>query len=75
MDFRELTKGEKFVYEWQFDLLGSFNKSLAETIAKADIRNTIKLRLGFPDEVQAMQNFQNTKNWWEDLINKVEKLN
>ena len=69
----QLTKGEKFIYDWQYDLLGSFNKSLAEAISRADGYNFSKLRLGFPNETDAMWNFQNTENWWEDLEDKVEQ--
>ena len=68
----ELTKGEQFIYDWQYGYSGSFYKSLQEAMSKADSKNTGKLKLGFPEEVEAMWNFQNTAGWWEAIEEKAQ---
>ncbi len=66
-----LTKGERFVVNWQFDIAGSFNETLALAFAKADDENFQLLMKGFPEEGEAMNNFFNTKGWWENVENKI----
>ena len=66
----ELTKGEKFVFDWQFRLSGSFTKNLAITMSLADIENRIKLSESYPEEMQAMTDFQNKEGWWDDVIKR-----
>lgn len=68
----KLTKGEQFVYNWQYRLEdeNSFNGLLAKLIAKADLRNQEKISLGFPEEVEAIQSFQTDAGWWERLEDK-----
>ena len=70
----ELTQGEKFVYSWQYQMLGSFMASLAIAISLADEKNTAKLALSFPEEVEAMGNFCNTSGWWDNLREKVQAM-
>jgi len=72
MNFNNLTKGERFVVDWQYDLGGSFAKYLAFAISKADTTNREKLRKGFPEEVQAMYDYQNTAGWWENVESKLK---
>ena len=48
----QFTAGEKWIVQWQFRLLGDFNKALVEAIMRADDNNLQRLRNGFPDEVQ-----------------------
>ncbi|OHB71899.1 MAG: hypothetical protein A2W23_06525 [Planctomycetes bacterium RBG_16_43_13] len=70
----EMTKGERFVYFWQHNMLGSFMSILAEAISAADAKNTAKLALGFPEEVEAMRNFSNMDGWWVNLREKVQAM-
>ena len=67
MERENLSKGELFVLDWQMGRSGSFFSSLAEAMIRADGYNTSRLSLGFPEEVLAMYNFQNTAGWWEDV--------
>lgn len=71
MAHKDLTPGERFIWDWQTDRSGSFMSLLAQAIAKADIGNRYKLSLGFPEEVEAMSNFQNNIGWWEEVEEKV----
>ena len=54
MKRENLTKGELFIVDWQYDLCGDFKRNLAMAIARADWENRNKLSLGFPEEVLAM---------------------
>ena len=49
------TRGEKFIIEWQFGLLGDFRTALMDAIKNADDVNLHLLYRGFPDEVQAFR--------------------
>ena len=70
-----LTKGEQFVYDWQYGRheSTSFKGYLAKAISVADNGNRDRLRLAFPDEVKAMNLFSTQWGWWagvEDAGNK-----
>jgi len=70
-----LTKGEQFVYDWQYGRheSTSFKWYLAKAISVADNGNRDRLRLAFPDEVKAMNLFSTQWGWWggvEDAGNK-----
>ena len=71
MKLENPSKGELFVVEWQYRMLGGFFTGLAEIISRADAVNTEKLRKGFPDEVDAVKNYLNTPGWWEQLQEKA----
>ena len=71
MTLEGLTKGERFIVDWQFGIAGDFNASLIKAITSADIYNMDRLRKGFPDEVEAYENYTNTKGWWEDVRKKA----
>jgi hypothetical protein len=71
MAHKDLTKGERFIWDWQHDRSGSFMALLGSAIAKADVGNRHKLSLGFPDEVEAMNRFQNEEGWWTEVEKKV----
>ncbi len=47
----ELTKGEQFIYDWQYGIHGatSLKGYLSKAIAVADNTNLDKLRLAFPE--------------------------
>jgi hypothetical protein len=72
---KTLTKGEQFIYDWQYGIHGatSFKGYLSKAIAVADNTNLDKLFKAFPDEAMAMNNFHTVKGWWprvEDVGNK-----
>lgn len=76
---RRLTKGEQFIYDWQYDRLGSasFMGYLAKALAVADNSNLDRLRLAFPDEARAMNLFHSQVGWWpgvEDTVNEARLL-
>jgi hypothetical protein len=65
--------GERFVFEWQYELLGSFSTHLARAIAQSDTVNRAKLSLAYPEEVKAVTDYQQTPNWWEAVEKKWGK--
>ena len=69
---KTLTKGEQFIYDWQYKRHGStsFKGYLAKALAVADTRNLAKLKLAFPEEAEAMDNFHHKKGWWEIVQDK-----
>lgn len=69
-----LTKGESFIFEWQYRLAGDFKRSLATAFTLADTRNFARLRKGFPEEGEAMHNYLCTSGWWQDLQKKCKEL-
>ena len=66
-----LTEGERFIVEWQYRLSGSFRRTLAEAISRADISNLAKLEQGFPDEVRAYRKFSGVSGWWDEVRKKA----
>jgi len=68
----DLTKGEQFVFDWQYGYLDttSFMGYIAKAMAKADNQNLMALSMGFPDEAEAMDNFHHKKGWWD----RVEQI-
>lgn len=73
MGYSDLNEAERFVFEWQKGMLGSFKTALADTICLADLGNQAKIAQGFPDEVLGIQKFQNEAGWWENVKNKGER--
>ena len=71
---KTLTKGEQFIYDWQYKRHGStsFKGYLAKALAVADTRNLAKLKLAFPEEAEAMDNFHHKKGWWEMVQDKYD---
>lgn len=64
---REFTQADKELFYVMNDRGGSFTTSLFQTIMRADKFNQEKLALGFPDEVQAVRDYRNTPDFWEEL--------
>jgi len=66
-DKNELTKGEQFIYDWQYLQFEkcSFNGYLSEAMSVADSGNLQALWQGFPEEADAMDNFHHKKGWWD----------
>ena len=67
INFEALTKGERFIVEWQYHLTGGFMTALADAIRRADGRNLARLAMGFPDEVEAYRNYTGVPGWWEEV--------
>jgi len=67
-----LTLGEIKLIEFQNGMSGSFYNALFIAISKADNENLNKLKLSFPEEVEAYINYINTPGYWEDLKQKYE---
>ena len=71
---KTLTKGEQFIYDWQYKRHGStsFKGYLSKAMAVADNSNWDKLFKAFPDEAMAMNNFHTTKGWWARVQDKYD---
>jgi len=69
-----LTKGEQFIYDWQYGRHDkrSFKGLLAQAMARADSAEWAKLFKGFPDEAIAMDNFHHKKGWWDMVLDKAD---
>ena len=68
-----LTKGEQFIYDWQYRHLDdtSFKGRLSKLLACADNQNLDKLRLGFPEEARAMNLFHSQEGYWSMIEDKA----
>ncbi len=73
MNLDKLDKSEKFIFMWQYRLLGHFRTALIEAIMLADITNLEKIRLAYPDEVEGYLNYSTTPGWWKEVQLKAEK--
>lgn len=73
-DFSGLTKGEKFIAEWRYNLGCEFHSALIQAILKANDVNKAKLREVFPDEVGAIYNFYNVVGWWQNIYEKTKVI-
>ncbi len=68
---KKLTQGEKDLYYWQYDKLGSFKKRLFDLLVHADSNNLVKLRLGFPEHVNAYQKYVNVSGYWKSIKDRM----
>ena len=71
LNLTHLTKGERFIAEWRYNLGCEFNSALIQAILKANDVNKAKLREVFPDEVAAIYNFYNIVGWWQNIYEKT----
>jgi hypothetical protein len=71
MNLENLTDGERFVFEWQYGMAGSFHETLAMAFQRADTGNFLRLSEGFPEEGEAMWKFANEEGWWENVLEKA----
>jgi len=62
-----IKQAERKLYEWQYDMLGSFYGKLFDIISKADSKNLAKLRLAYPEEVEAVVRYKTESGYWEDV--------
>ena len=72
MKSKQLTKGEMFIWEWQYRTHGSFHEGLAKLLSIADGGNHKRLAKGFPEEAEAMENFHHTTGWWDGVQDRAE---
>lgn len=70
MSLDNLTKGERFIFEWQYGMSGGFMRALARVITLADDINLARLAKGFPEEVKACKKFFYEEDWWERVVEK-----
>ena len=71
LNLTNLTKGERFIAEWRYNLGCEFHSNLIQTILHANDENKNKLRQVFPDEVAAIYNFYNVVGWWQNIHEKI----
>lgn len=69
---KQITRAEIMLYEWQYDTLGSFFKGLYTIISKSDTKNRAKLRLAYPEEVEAVDKYQHEEGYWKDVKLKMK---
>jgi hypothetical protein len=69
----ENMKGKLFVYNYQYRSLGGFEKKLGDLIFHADDSNQKKLLKGFPEETQAVMDYQSVEGWWDICERDVEE--
>ena len=62
-----ISNAEREFMFYKIGTCGSFHKALIDTIFRADHINQAKLALGFPEDVEVVQRFQNEAGYWEDL--------
>jgi len=72
MKSKQLTKGEMFIWEWQYRTHGHFHTYLAKALSIADTGNLKRLKKAFPDETQAMINFHTKEDWWPGVEDRAE---
>ena len=65
---REFTNADRELYFFLNDKSGSFSTSLFKTIMAADYINTQKLKMGFPDEVNAVKDYSEDELYFSELI-------
>jgi len=75
MKLKPITKGEQFIYDWQYKRLGGFYNHLVEAISVADNYHLNLLHMGFPDEVQAYKDFTCTRGWWPEVEERIINRN
>lgn len=67
-----VSKGEDFVYKWQYRSLGGFEAKLADLIAHADTTNQKRMLKAFPEEAQAIIDYQSKEGYWNKVQDKIE---
>ena len=72
-EYEKLTRGEKFIVDWQYGNPSHFKKALKKLMVESDNENLGKLSLAFPDEGEAFRNYRHTPGWWEKLDERVTK--
>jgi len=66
------TTEEAIIFEWQFDMMGSFFKNLMQAIMLADGCNLEKISRSYPHHVEALLQWRNG-TLWRELTAKMDK--
>jgi|GEM_PF-1960228 len=69
-----LDRDESLIFMWQTGIFGNFYDSLFKLLVAADVGNLEALRLGFPEEVNALVRFRTENGWWQHIEWKAQKL-
>ena len=64
---KKLTNEEQELYYIVNGSGGSFMTSLFNAIMKADMMNTIKLGMVYPEFVEVVKKYQNESGYWESV--------
>lgn len=68
-----LTSEEFEFYAYLNGKSGSFTTRLLDAIIVADIGNKYKLSLGFPEYVELVSRYQNEKDFYQNLEDKIKQ--
>jgi hypothetical protein len=72
---KDVTEVEKdFYYAMTQDNADWFTARLYFLILKADLRNQIRLSMGFDQEVTVVRRYQTEEGYWEDLCDRMGRL-
>lgn len=71
---KNLSTGEKHLYEWNHGMSGGFISSLFELLAKADTANMARLENAFPSEVDVFRRYRNEFDYWEDVQKRYDNF-
>lgn len=66
------TEAEMELYYWQYDRTGSFLKYLFNAISVADTVNRARLKMSYPNEVEAVWRYKNEPGYWENLEQRMK---
>jgi hypothetical protein len=75
MNLDNLSPQERFIMEWQYGIMGDFEKSLIRTISLAGEVNLLNLSRAFPMEVEGYINFTRIDGWWQNVQRKAGIVN
>ena len=67
-DVALITEAEEVFCMYKLGREGSFMTSLIETIFKGDMPSRAKIALGYPELVEVINNYNNTRGYWPDLV-------
>jgi len=62
-----MNAGEKRLCDFMYRKSGGFFTNLFEAIFRADGENSVKLALGFPEEVEAVRRYHRDVGYWDRL--------
>jgi hypothetical protein len=62
-----MNDGERKFCDFQYGRTGGFYRALFDTAFRADSMNQARLAAGFPEEIKAVWDYQNTDGYWDRL--------
>ncbi len=74
MSILHLSKGERFIYDWQFRRGGDFATRLAGLLSVCDSEGFVNMAKAYPEETEAMVNYQSTSGWWDGVLKKKAEV-